>query len=80
MAEPKNVGERLARAELQIERIEEDIDAEAKDIAAVIAKLDKIDQELSRYRGIVGGILFVATALVTFFKMFSQDIVHFFQK
>jgi len=44
------------------------------------AKLDKIDNELSRYRGFVGGILLVATAVVTFFKLFWGDIVNFASK
>lgn len=43
-------------------------------------KLDKIDNELSRYRGFVGGILLIATALVTFFKLFSENIIGFFSK
>lgn len=80
MAGTENVGERLARVETRLKAIEDDITDDASDIAAVMSKLEKIDKELSRYRGFVGGILLVVTALVTFVKMFGEQIGSFFSK
>lgn len=41
-------------------------------------KLDVLEKDLSRYRGLVGGVLLVITALISFFKFFWDDINKFF--
>ena len=78
MAEPKNVGERIATVEARLEAYEDDIKEIDADLKKVVSKLDKIDKELSRYRGFVGGVLLVVTAIVTFLKFFGSGIVNFF--
>ena len=80
MAEQKGVGERVARLEERLKAHEDD--SEDRDIVLkeMVSKLDKIDKELSRYRGFVGGILLVVTAIVTFIKLFGEQIGAFFSK
>lgn len=73
----KTTTERLATIEERLEHIEDDIASEDKDLQAVMSKLEKIDKELSRYRGFVGGILLMVTAIVTFVKMFGEQISSF---
>ena len=67
--------ERVARIEQQLK------DSKTQeDVRAINEKLDRIDRELSRYRGFVGGILLVVTAVVSFFKFFWEDLVRLFHK
>lgn len=67
--------ERVARIEQQLK------DSKTQeDVRAINEKLDRIDRELSRYRGFVGGILLVVTAVVSFFKFFWEDLVRLFYK
>jgi len=80
VAESKNVGERLARVETRLKAVEDDIKEGRKDNEAIMSKLNKIDKEFSRYRGFVGGILLMATAIGTFIKLFGGSIADFFSK
>ncbi len=80
MAEPKNVGERVARLEERLKAHEDDSEDRDVLLKEMVSKLDKIDKELSRYRGFVGGILLVVTAIVTFIKLFGEQIGNFFSK
>ena len=57
--------ERLVRVEVALNAHVEQEDAQ---MGEVVSKLDTIELELSRYRGFVGGILLMVTAIVTFFK------------
>lgn len=50
------IHETITRLETDIEKLED--------------KVDNLEREISRYRGIVGGILFVVTAIGTFLKFF----------
>ena len=68
--------ERIATIEVQLSAHIRD---EEEHMASMDAKLDRIELELSRYRGFVGGIMFVTTAVVAFFKFFWQDLVNFFK-
>jgi hypothetical protein len=69
--------ERIASLETKLDA---HIDDEEETLASVVRKLDRIELEFSRYRGIVGGILIAISAVVTFLKMFGEDILRFFTK
>ena len=75
-----SVEERIARIETQIQAHGKLDELRFKQMDGLDKKLDKIDNELSRYRGFVGGILLVVTSVVTFFKFFGGDIAKFFSK
>ena len=68
--------ERIAKIEVQLGSHIRD---EEEHMASMDAKLDRIELELSRYRGFIGGIMFIATALVAFFKFFWEDLLKFFK-
>jgi hypothetical protein len=69
--------ERVARIETRLNAHVDQDDVRDANIQKVVSKLDKIDQELSRYRGFVGGILLMVTAVVSFIKMFGNDVKSF---
>lgn len=76
MAEDPIIHERIARIETQLDthiRDEED------HMQRMDEKLDRIELELSRYRGFIGGIMFIVTAVVAFFKFFWEDLLKFFK-
>jgi hypothetical protein len=64
--------ERIARVE---EILSAHVEQEGGQLEALAAKMDSIELELSRYRGFVGGILLVITAVVTFVKLFGEQII-----
>ena len=72
-----DIRERLTRVE---EKLTAHVAQEDEQMEKVVAKLDVISLELSRYRGFVGGILLMVTAVVTFFKLFGAGILEFFDK
>ncbi len=79
--------ERIATIETKLEHFDEELDGIRKDgesrsveVHEINSKLDNLNNEMARYRGFVGGILLVATALVSFFKLFWDDIVKFVQR
>ena len=76
----EKIGERVAALEAAFDERKEIADKRDNDYAKVLLKLDKIDRELSRYRGFVGGILLVVTAVVTFLKLFGDAIMNYFSK
>jgi len=76
----ETVDARLAVIEEQVKAHGKLDDKRFKQMESLDAKLDKIDNELSRYRGFVGGILLIVTALVTFFKIFGSGITDYFSK
>lgn len=59
------IHERLTRLETTLAG---HIDREGEQMDEVIDKLSAMEVELSRYRGFVGGILLMVTAVVTFLK------------
>lgn len=71
MTEETEVYERIARLEALLE---DHISDEEKLIRSMSEKLDRIELELSRYRGFVGGILLVASSVVAFLKYFWEDL------
>lgn len=71
---------RLVRVEEKVDHIEGRVDKHYESAKEREAKLDTIGaqqnemlRELSRYRGFVGGILLVLTAISTFVKLFWED-------
>ena len=73
-------GERIARLEARLEAYEDAEESRDEDRKTILSKLEKIDNEFSRYRGFVGGILLIVTAIVTFVKMFGEQIGDFLSK
>lgn len=73
-------GERIARLEERIQAYEDAEESRDEDRKTILSKLEKIDNEFSRYRGFVGGILLIVTAIVTFVKMFGEQIGDFLSK
>lgn len=71
------VHERLARVEVVIDG---HIEREEEQMEKILEKLDALENELSRYRGVVGGILLVVTAVVTAIKLFGGAFVEYFSK
>jgi hypothetical protein len=67
--------ERIARIETALGHHIEDEDEVLK---AVVRKLDRIELELSRYRGIVGGILLAFTAMTAAVKLFGARVMALF--
>jgi hypothetical protein len=67
--------ERVARMETEIAHIDKVVSARTGKLDAIEGKIDNMERDLERYRGMVGAILLVATAVVTFFKLFWNDLV-----
>lgn len=79
MSKETELYERVARIEQQLEDHVVRDAQRSEAIASIDEKLDHMDREFSRYRGFVGGILLVVTAILSFFKFFWQDIMRFFK-
>lgn len=69
--------ERIASLETKLDG---HIADEEETLQQVVRKLDRIELEFSRYRGIVGGILIAISAVVTAIKMLWDPITDFFSK
>jgi hypothetical protein len=69
--------ERIASLETKLDG---HIADEEETLQQVVRKLDRIELEFSRYRGIVGGILIAISAVVTAVKMLWVPITGFFSK
>jgi hypothetical protein len=67
--------ERVARMETEIAHIDKLVTARAGKLDKIEGKIDNMERDLERYRGMVGAILLVSTAVVTFFKLFWADLV-----
>ncbi len=76
----KEIYERLTRIETDLEHFEKQDESRDEQLSEISNKLDALQIELSRYRGTVGGILLVVTALVTVFKLFGDSVIAFFDK
>lgn len=76
----KEIYERLTRIETDLEHFEKQDENRDDLLADISDKLDALQIELSRYRGTVGGILLVVTAVVTAFKLFGSAIVTWYEK
>ena len=76
----KEIYERLTRIETDLEHFEKQDEHRDEQLAEISEKLDALQIELSRYRGTVGGILLVVTAVVTALKLFGGTILAYFNK
>ena len=76
----KEIYERLTRIETDLEHNEKSQEARDDQLSEIADKLDALQIELSRYRGTVGGILLVVTAVVTALKLFGGALTAFFNK
>ncbi len=74
------LNERVAKIEQQLDDHVRLADKRAAQIDDIDAKLDQLTVELARYRGVVGAVLLISTAVVTFFKLFWDDIDAFMSK
>ena len=70
--------ERVAKIEQQVEHIDSIASERLGRWENLNERLDRIEDDLERYRGAVGAVLLVATAVTTFFKLFWADIKRFF--
>lgn len=75
----KEILERVAKIEQRIDDHAAADERRFREIGQINEKLDKLQIDLARYRGLVGGVLLVVTAIVSFFKMFWADITGFFR-
>ena len=57
---------RLAKVEQRIENLEEIFEDRGKKLDAIIAALDEMKEEQSRYKGFIGGVVFAVGALFSF--------------
>lgn len=71
--------ERVARIEQQVEHIDAKAEERYDHLKSVESKLDTLTNELQKYRGMVGAILLVATAVTTFVKLFWHDLMKLFK-
>ena len=78
-AERIDLHERIAKIEAKVEHIDAIASARAGNFQRLEAKLDSLEKDLERYRGTVGGVLLVFTALITFFKLFWDDMLRYFK-
>ena len=79
MSEDVHLHERVARIELAIEHIDDRQQERIDQIDRLEAKLDALDRDLQRYRGLVGGILLVVTAVATALKFFGEYVTGMFK-
>lgn len=80
MSQETELYERVARIEQQLVDHAENAKQRTHALAALDDKLDGLEKELARYRGLVGGVLLIVTALVAFFRFFWGDAVRFFSR
>jgi ribulose 1,5-bisphosphate carboxylase large subunit-like protein len=67
--------ERVARIEIELQHVDQIVSERRGHMRNIEFKLDQMEKDLERYRGMVGAILLVATAVTTFFKLFWHDIM-----
>jgi len=74
------LNERVAKIEQRLDDRFKIDERRTKQIDTIDAKLDQLTIELARYRGVVGAILLISTALVTFLKLFGASVLAYFDK
>lgn len=57
---------RLAKVEQRIDALEEVFEDRGKKLDAIIATLDEMKSEQTRYKGFIGGIVFTIGAIFSF--------------
>jgi DNA repair ATPase RecN len=63
---------RLAKVEQRIENLEEIFEDRGKKLDAIIATLEEMKAEQSRYKGFIGGIVFTIGALFSFIAWWTS--------
>jgi DNA repair ATPase RecN len=63
---------RLAKVEQRIENLEEIFEDRGKKLDAIIATLDEMKAEQTRYKGFIGGIVFTIGALFSFIAWWTS--------
>ena len=67
--------ERVAKIETQVRHIDAIASERRGQLNRIEARIDGMEKDLERYRGTVGAILLVATAITTFLKLFWHDLM-----
>ena len=70
--------EMFSKVEQRVEDYVASADVRIRQMERIEDKLDLLEKDLSRYRGLVGGVLLAVTAIVSFFKFFWDDLTNFF--
>ena len=70
--------ERVAKIEEKVSHIDTLTTERRGRMQRIEDKLDAMEKDLERYRGTVGAILLVGTAVMTFLKLFWIDLKKFF--
>lgn len=70
--------ERVAKIEEKVSHIDAIATERKGRMQRIEDKLDAMEKDLERYRGTVGAILLVGTAVMTFLKLFWIDLKKFF--
>jgi len=76
----KEILQRVARLEQRVDDRKEIDKKRESQMESINSKLDRMELDLARYRGLVGGVLLVVTAIVSFAKFFWEDTIKFFGK
>ena len=63
---------RLAKVEQRIENLEEIFEDRGKKLDSIIATLDEMKIEQTRYKGFLGGIVFTVGALFSFIAWWTS--------
>lgn len=63
----------IEQLNLELVRIKTQMEGQKSTIDSIDGKLDGLLLEMSRYRGLVGGILLVASCIATFIKMVGVE-------
>lgn len=71
---PEDVAERLAVLETEMLAVKEDAHAMKADVHAILKSQSEMMNELTRYRGIWGGVLLVFSAVGVFLQFFIPAI------
>ena len=71
--------ERVAKIEARVEHIDRITSERKGRMQRIEDKIDSMERDLERYRGTVGAILLVLTAVTTFLKLFWQDMQRLFK-
>lgn len=75
-----NINERLAIVETQVERLVEDASTLDSKQDVILSELKEIREEMSRYKGFLGGIAFVLSCLGVFFYKFAMPVYNMVMK
>lgn len=67
--------ERVAKIEARVQHIDTIASERRGQLNRIESRLDSMEKDLERYRGTVGAIILVCSAIATFVKLFWHDLV-----